>query len=81
MLTSAQSEGRWAGESVWAVGVGLGLESEKWQTLESIMNLISRAILVLLINAVASVTSAVLFCIERGDGRFKREGGRGRLVG
>lgn len=70
-----------AGESVWAVGVGVGAGVGEVATLESIMNLISRAILVLLINAVASVTSAVLFCIERGDGKYKGEGGRGRLVG
>lgn len=62
-------------------GRGVGAGVEEVETLESIMNLISRAILVLLINAVASVTSAALFCIERGEGKFKREGGRGRLVG
>lgn len=72
MLTSAESEGQWAGESVWAVGVGLG----KVATLESIMNLISRAILVLLINAVASVTSAPLLRRRRG-GKFKGGGGVG----
>lgn len=62
-------------------GRGVGAGVGEVATLESIMNLISRAILVLLINAVASVTSAALFCIERGDGNFKGEGGRGRLVG
>lgn len=52
-------------------GRGVGAVVGEVATLESIMNLISRAILVLLINAVASVTSAALFCIERGDGKFK----------
>lgn len=82
MLTSAESEGHWAGQNVWAVGVGLGLGLRlgKLATLESIMNLISRAILVLLINAVASVTSAALLGRRRG-GKYKGMGGRGRLVG
>lgn len=60
MLTSAQSEGQGAGECVGG-GRGVG----EVATLESIMNLISRAILVLLINAVASVTSAAQLDRER----------------
>lgn len=62
-------------------GRGVGAGVGEVATLESIMNLISRAILVLLINVVASVTSAALFCIEREGTGSSREGGRGRLVG